>query len=260
MILRRLSQSLKEQNWTAIWIEFVLLVAGVFLGIQVANWNQERATDTESAVFTERLTGDLREEAWSYEMQIAYYRQVLANARRAADALASKVPLAEEALVVSAYRATQYNSNIRRRATYDELSSTGEMGLIRRDKLRDLAMRVYSAAVFDDIDQEGKNSEYRHWFRLHISHDVQQALSDACGDKVVEVGDFQAIVGSLDYPCSPSLSPVDLAAAASTLRNDQDALPMLRLRIANIETNVTNMEVYYKGIRDGLRQLAAESP
>ena len=43
MLLRRLSQSLKEQNWTAISIEFVLLVAGVFLGIQVANWNEERA-------------------------------------------------------------------------------------------------------------------------------------------------------------------------------------------------------------------------
>ena len=39
MILRRLAQSLKEQNWTAITIEFVLLVLGVFLGIQAANWN-----------------------------------------------------------------------------------------------------------------------------------------------------------------------------------------------------------------------------
>jgi hypothetical protein len=37
MILRRLAQSLREQNWTAIGIEFVLLVLGVFLGIQVAN-------------------------------------------------------------------------------------------------------------------------------------------------------------------------------------------------------------------------------
>ena len=47
MILRRLSQSIKEQNWTAICIEFVLLVVGVFLGIQVANWNTERETRQE---------------------------------------------------------------------------------------------------------------------------------------------------------------------------------------------------------------------
>ena len=34
MILRRLTNALKEQNWTTILIEFFLLVSGVFLGIQ----------------------------------------------------------------------------------------------------------------------------------------------------------------------------------------------------------------------------------
>ena len=80
MILRRLSQSLKQQNWTAIVIEFVLLVAGVFLGIQVANWNQEREANQKSAIFTERLKTDLRAEDWTYQFLIAYNREVLANA------------------------------------------------------------------------------------------------------------------------------------------------------------------------------------
>ena len=42
MILRRLSANLKAQNWTAIAIEFVIVVAGVFVGTQVSNWNDER--------------------------------------------------------------------------------------------------------------------------------------------------------------------------------------------------------------------------
>ena len=70
MILRRLTQSLKAQNWTAIWIEFVLLVLGVFLGIQVSNWNATRIEQQKSAEFTQRLKSDLRVEAWNYEMQI----------------------------------------------------------------------------------------------------------------------------------------------------------------------------------------------
>ena len=48
MIMRRLAQSLKEQNWTAICVEFVLLVLGVFLGIQAANWNGQRAEDVRA--------------------------------------------------------------------------------------------------------------------------------------------------------------------------------------------------------------------
>ena len=43
MILRRFAESLQRQNWAAIAIEFALLVLGVFLGIQVANWNEARA-------------------------------------------------------------------------------------------------------------------------------------------------------------------------------------------------------------------------
>ena len=42
MILRRFADALRQQNWTAIAIEFALLVLGVFLGIQVSNWNAER--------------------------------------------------------------------------------------------------------------------------------------------------------------------------------------------------------------------------
>ena len=55
MILRRLSQSLKEQNWMAICIEFVLLVVGVFLGIQVANWNTDRQNRALAQGYLQRL-------------------------------------------------------------------------------------------------------------------------------------------------------------------------------------------------------------
>ena len=60
MILRRLSQSLKEQNWTAIWIEFILLVTGVFLGIQVANWNATQQDHKREAEFIKRLDSDFQ--------------------------------------------------------------------------------------------------------------------------------------------------------------------------------------------------------
>ena len=42
MILRRLTEHLKQQHWTAIAIELVIVVLGVFIGIQVANWNEAR--------------------------------------------------------------------------------------------------------------------------------------------------------------------------------------------------------------------------
>ena len=131
MSLRRILDHFRSQNWTAIGIDLVIVVLGVFIGIQVSNWNQARVSDQQGAVFAEHLRADLREEYWGYELLTVYNREVLANAQRAVDALEGTVALPDEALLVSAYRATQYKQRLRRRATYDELISTGTIGLIQ---------------------------------------------------------------------------------------------------------------------------------
>lgn len=39
MFLRRITQHVSQQNWTAVAIDFVIVVVGVFIGIQVSNWS-----------------------------------------------------------------------------------------------------------------------------------------------------------------------------------------------------------------------------
>ena len=107
MILRRVIAHVRRQEWIAIAIDFVIVVVGVFVGIQVSNWNQAWATDRQAAVFTTHLKEDLREEDWGYQLLISYNREVLANAERTVDALSGASAVSDEALLVSAYRATQ---------------------------------------------------------------------------------------------------------------------------------------------------------
>ncbi|MBS0569780.1 MAG: hypothetical protein JSS28_04185 [Proteobacteria bacterium] len=260
-MLRRVIAHLRRQDWTAVAIELVVVVAGVFIGVQASNWNADRETNQKAAIFTERLKADLRVEAWNYEAQIGYNEQVLVNAKRAADALTGKTPLADEALLIAAYRATQFNGNSRRRATYDELTSTGEIGLIRDQSLRALAMDVYTQPQIDQIDRHGQESEYRKAFRMAFSYQVQQALQDKCGDHVVVVGDYAGIAQSLDYPCTTGLDPATIAASAAVLRQDPRFTALLNLRITDIATDVSNLTVYFASyMRDPLRRLAKEKP
>lgn len=42
MILRRIIAHFRKQEWTAIAIDFVIVVVGVFVGLQVNNWNEAR--------------------------------------------------------------------------------------------------------------------------------------------------------------------------------------------------------------------------
>ena len=48
MLFRRISKHVKEQNWFAVALDFVIVVFGVYIGIQLGNWNEERADQARS--------------------------------------------------------------------------------------------------------------------------------------------------------------------------------------------------------------------
>ncbi len=260
MILRRLSQSLKEQNWAAIGIEFVLLVLGVFLGIQVANWNEDRTTEKQAKLFTERLRADLNIEAWAYEFQIQYYSEVLKNAEKTLAILEGEENASHEQLLISAYRATQYNLQTRRRSSYDEMTSTGKISLITDPALRDAATLIYTNPVLENFKNEVIGQRYREEFRMRVPLKVQSVLGENCGDRFVAVGNFEQIKGSLDYSCVTGLDQQLIDKAANILYTDSLIITFLRLRITDVRTILANLTITNKDSRDSLKLVLGEKP
>jgi D-alanyl-D-alanine carboxypeptidase len=260
MLLRRVIEHVREQNWSAIGIDFVIVVVGVFIGIQVSNWNGERVTERQAAKYTANLEADLREEAWRYQLIIEYNVDVLAASEIAVNALTGIVPLSDQELLISAYRATQYRGAIQRRSTYDELISTGTIGLIRNPALRETAMRVFSAPTFDNITREALESGYRKAFRMTVPNDVQRTLNRDCGDRLVQVGDYDGITEIIDYPCEVNLPPAQVAEAVRALRAESSLVPLLRLRIADLDTRLTDLQVTNGNIMRALQAVAERAP
>lgn len=153
MILRRLSQSLKEQNWMAIGIEFVLLVVGVYLGIQVANWKEARAE-------RELVRGHLTEIAQDLRMHLAIRDELEGSAKlriSAVDyiydqAFGTRLPTTLvraserwDAPPVEAFPPEQLDNlmgavnlvriSVRSRNGYESLISSGRLGLLKNRKL-----------------------------------------------------------------------------------------------------------------------------
>ena len=58
MILTRLQEAFRSQNWFAVAIEFTIVTAGVFLGIQFGNWNDLRAEAEREQLYLSRLEKD----------------------------------------------------------------------------------------------------------------------------------------------------------------------------------------------------------
>ena len=55
MLLRRITEHVKAQNWFAVFVDFVIVVVGVFIGIQVSNWNEARVDAISERQYLERL-------------------------------------------------------------------------------------------------------------------------------------------------------------------------------------------------------------
>jgi len=55
MLLRRITKHVTDQNWFAVFIDFLIVVVGVFIGIQVANWNADLKDKTAYKAALERF-------------------------------------------------------------------------------------------------------------------------------------------------------------------------------------------------------------
>ena len=73
MLLRKITKHVKEQNWFAIGIDFFIVVIGVFIGLQAANWNAAR-TD---AIREQEIFADLLEDLQADHGSLSTSLQVL---------------------------------------------------------------------------------------------------------------------------------------------------------------------------------------
>ena len=59
MILQNLSNALRQQNWFAVVLELVIVIAGIVMGFQISAWAADRQLRVEERAFVDRLQADL---------------------------------------------------------------------------------------------------------------------------------------------------------------------------------------------------------
>lgn len=73
MILKRLAEAFWEQDWIAVLLEVLIVVVGIFVGVQVNDWNEDRKVKHEEFVYLERIIEDfaisIRETSEKIELQ-----------------------------------------------------------------------------------------------------------------------------------------------------------------------------------------------
>jgi hypothetical protein len=172
-IPRRLVERAKRHDWFAVLVDFIIVVVGIFIGLQVNLWVELRQDRAVERRYLERLLAD------SDESVLVLQQAIAVNERRAAT-LASFAAGLENGNGIPG-RAALSDVMCRwfvqpavevRRGTYAELVSSGRLSLIKDEKLRsDLALQeaAHEEAQRLDIltpailDATAPLAKYRKW-------------------------------------------------------------------------------------------------
>jgi len=217
MLLRSVTEHVRTQNWFAVGVDLVIVVFGVYIGIQVSNWNEAFLENQRGEYFAERLREDLRKEFEIYENEDSYYSSVHEYALRAIDLVDNDDPAFDNEFVVSAYNATQFYHGQSARSTFDELVATGNLYLLKDDNLRNTALFLYNTVVRERLSSYVFDSDYRERVRRIIPYDVQVAIREQCGDIIDGNTGFSTGIHS---DCKIDFAEDRIAAAAAVLRDD----------------------------------------
>jgi hypothetical protein len=166
MILQRISENVRSQNWFAVAVEFVIVVVGVFMGLQVQDWNEARKERVEEHSLLSRLHVETLE-------LLETQREELESLSDRADILMGVNPVLfsqESTRVISDLECSNISSShVFRRApdelpVLDEMLSTGRFDVLQDQDIKE-HLREY--VLFRERGRAYYQEATNELFRLH---------------------------------------------------------------------------------------------
>ena len=222
MFVKRLRQEAGKQNWFGVAVDLVILILGVFLGIQVNNWNQARLDRAEGKEYRDQIYLDLESNQRDLAFRVHYDGQLLGHAQAALSALDRPVDDRPGDFIISAYEASNHIPQPVRRSTYDEVMSSGIANFLGDRMLKEHITNYYVGMatmqrLFDNVPA------YRETIRSTLPYAVQARVMKDCPE-VLETDRFGSVTPRLAENCKSSLDPRIARQVAAEVRT----IPNLR--------------------------------
>ena len=239
MILHRIVDHLKKQDWTAIALELGIVIIGVFIGTQVSNWNQQRIEKRETARLLQELRPALQNFANYFATARPYYATTRSYSDTAFAGWRGDPKVNDEQFVIAAYQASQiYTFNV---------NGNTWAAIFGGDRLRDIedadvrrGLTGLMTFNYDSIDLPAIATPYRDHVRGVVPEGVQDAIRDQCGDRSVGP-DLLEI--ELPSACDLNFPDARLASAAKDLRAHPELANELRSHRAAVAAFFANLEI-----------------
>ncbi|MCX7357669.1 MAG: hypothetical protein NT015_05950 [Alphaproteobacteria bacterium] len=137
MILRRVMEHLRKQEWTAVGIDFLIVVVGVFLGLQVNNWNEAAADRRAESAYLSQLQGDLQRIEGQVREQVEFEQFQARLAVSVGDLIADDRTSQRNLRIATGLTQLTMRRTLRTESpTFTDLQSSGNLEIISDAELR----------------------------------------------------------------------------------------------------------------------------
>ena len=144
MLLRRFMQHVKEQNWFAVGLDVIVVIVGIYLGIQVANWNDSRKEQEQVAIYLDRLKQDLTNQIGSIDVHIEIETKLHeVSQNMLLNFFERKEIIVDEELTSSTSFITSRKTFKKIDATYNEILNSGYLNLITDQEIKSAIVTYY---------------------------------------------------------------------------------------------------------------------
>ena len=147
MILRKLAEALQTQSWFTVVLEIMIVVIGIFIGLQVDDWNEARKHRQQESVYLAILRDDTMAMRANLESLIEqrelFIREMTAALRALESCDGAAEAQASIRFALGSYQASRGISYLD--ATFNEMVASGSLARIERQPLKRAISDTFSA-------------------------------------------------------------------------------------------------------------------
>ena len=163
MILRRLSTAVRKQDWFTVVVETLIVVFGVFIGLQVNNWNEARSERFMGQDYLNGFRADFLADSKMLQTELNARKKQLQEASIVLEFFEGR-ELEVSTFFEAFYGVLYERSTTPNRNTMDEVLNSGSLRLIRDEGIRTGLLDLYASYVAIESHEE------------HIARDFDEYL------------------------------------------------------------------------------------
>jgi hypothetical protein len=242
MILRRFMKHATDQNWYAVTLDILVVIVGIFLGMQVTDWNRNQEINNEVGIYKQRLVLELNENISRIDNDIKYYKKVNYYAGLVFRDIDKPVDELDEEFIINIYQATQRTGQRVANFTINEINSTGMLKYFKDIDLRQL-IQIYDNTLKTNDTIFIPLTRYRIKIRGILNTEIQNMLYNNC-DIILIKDNIKSTHTEINTDCGLGFTKDIYKEQIKQIKQYTSIKEDLSYRVSEINWKLTYLNVY----------------